>query len=40
MLLVKLQATVTLGMLFIWLIVVIHNVQHIHLLHVKTFQNN
>ena len=25
---------------FNWLIVVIHNVQHIHLLHVKTFQNN
>ena len=37
---VELQATVNLGMLFIWLILVIHNVQHIHLLHVKTFQNN
>ena len=39
-LLVELQATVNLGMFFNWLIVVIHNVRHIHLLHVKTFQNN
>jgi len=38
--LVELQETVNLGMFFYWLIVVIHNVRHIHLLHVKTFQNN
>jgi len=38
--LVELQVTVHLGMFFNWLIVVIHNVRHIHLLHVKTFQNN
>ena len=34
-LLVELQATVTLGMFFNWLIVVIHNVQS-----PKTFQKN
>ena len=39
-LLVELQATVNLSMFFNWLIVVIHNVRHIHLPHVKTFQNN
>ena len=39
-LLVEPQATVNLGMFFNWLIVVINNVRHIHLLHVKTFQNN
>jgi len=38
--LVDLRATVTLGLLFNWLIEVIYNVRHIHLLHVKTFQNN
>jgi len=37
-LLVELQASVNLDMFFNWLIVVIHNVRHIHLLHVKTFQ--
>jgi len=30
-LLVELQATVHFGMVFNWLIVVIHNVQHMHL---------
>ena len=39
-LLVELQATVNLGMVFNRLIVVIHNERPIHLLHVKTFQNN
>jgi len=39
-LLVELQASVNLDMFFYCLIVVIHNVRHIHLLHVKTFQNN